>query len=95
MKQKTPEIGAQARAQIAQTLPLAMEKAIDAYHNFIDENDNKKSSEFKNRYAAAKVALSHIEMLIRLSDIVGAMDDETHNQLDVLIAEAKKELGDA
>lgn len=94
MKQKTPEISAQARAQIAQTLPSAMEKAINSYHNFIDENDNEKSTEFKNRYVAAKVALSHIEMLIRLSDMVGAMDDQTQNQLEVLIAEARKELGD-
>ncbi len=92
MKQKTPEIEHHARAQIAQTLPSAMQKAIDAYHNFIDDNDNKKTAEFKNRYTAAKVALSHIEMLIKLSDMVGSMDDETHNQLEALIVEAKREL---
>jgi hypothetical protein len=93
MKQKTPEIGAQARAQIAQNLPSAMEKAINAYHNFIDDDDDKKSTRFKNKHTAAKAALAHIELLIKLGRMVDAMDDDTQDHLEILIAEAKKELG--
>lgn len=93
MKQKTPEIERQARVQIAQTLPLAMEKAINSYHDFVDQESAEEATDFKNRHMAAKAALAHIELLIRLARMVDAGDEVDHAQLDALIAEAKRELG--
>ncbi len=93
MKQKTPEIGAQARAQIVQTLPVAMEKTINSYHDFVDQESAEEATDFKNRHMAAKAALAHIELLIKLAGMVDAVDDSDLSHLDTLIAEAKRELG--
>ena len=92
MKQKTPNIGADARAQIAATLPNAMQKAINDYHSFVDEADEKKADEFKNRQMAAKAGLAHIELLIKLSVLVDTGGDTQSNHIAELLAEAQKEL---
>lgn len=93
MKDKIPEIGAQARAQIAENLPKAIERTVDSYHTFMDtEQTKKQSDEFKSRHAAAKTALAHIELLMKLATMVEAMNEDDLNNIALLIQNAKTEL---
>lgn len=93
MKDKIPEIGAQARAQIAENLPKAIDRALDSYHDFIDAEKTKvKSDEFKSHHAAAKTALAHIELLIKLAAMVDAMNDGDLDHIALIIQNAKTEL---
>lgn len=93
MKQKTPQLGADARAQIAQTLPMAMKKAIASYQDFIDGHaDDTDSNDYKNKQTAAKAGLAHIELLMKLASMVDALDDGEVDDFYNLLADAKKEL---
>lgn len=92
MKQRTPEIGAQTRAQIAESLPQAIEKALDSYHNFIDNPDRKESGQFKDHHTAAKAALAHIELLLKLAAMVDIVEENKANVLCDLIKNARVEL---
>jgi hypothetical protein len=94
MTQKTPEIGKHARAQIAETLPLAIDKAIASYHEFIDNKSSEESSDFKNRHTAAKAALAHIELLMKLAGMVDLDSDERNEHVAVLLQKAKAEFDD-
>lgn len=56
------------RAQIAEFLPTAIAQALDSYHSFMNQgipSDDVK--EFSEGHKAAKVAISHIELLIKLA----------------------------
>jgi 3-dehydroquinate dehydratase len=92
MKQKTPEIGAQARAQIAETLPQALDKAIASYHEFMNEPNGQKSNDFKNHHVACKAALAHIELLLKLAQMVDVEMDDKINHLEDLFKNARAEL---
>jgi hypothetical protein len=93
MMNKTPNLSAEARAQIAQTLPVALEKAIACYQGFIDGHDNDEvSSEYKNKQNAAKAGLAHIELLMKLANMVDALDGGQADNILQLINEAKDEL---
>ena len=93
MKPKTTlNLSAEARTQIAETLPLALEKAITSYQDFIDGISNEKSNDYKNKQTAAKAGLAHIELLMKLAGMVDALDDGQVNNLNELLANAKGEL---
>ncbi len=93
MKQKTLNLSEDARTQIAETLPMAIKKAIDAYQDFINgkpEEDN--SSEYKNKQTAAKAGLAHIELLMKLANMVDSLEDDQKSDLMMLLHDAKNEL---
>jgi len=92
MKQTTPDIGTLARTQIAQTLPEALDKAITSYQDYLDNPDGQEANEFKNRHAAYKAALAHIELILKLSDIVNIENDQVMDSLAELLQNAQKEL---
>ena len=93
MKQKTPEIGARTRGQIAENLPQAIERALESYHEFTNGYQSaEESKEFQSKHAAAKAALAHIELLLKLAALVDGMNDDQANNLSHLMAEARKEL---
>ncbi len=92
MKQKTPEIEVQTRAQIAETLPKALDKAITSYHEFMDDGDADAAGDFKNHHAACKAALAHIELLLKLAEMVDIDADKTFNNLQVMLKNAQNEL---
>lgn len=93
MKQKTPEIGMQTRAQIAETLPKAIERAITSYHVFTGrEASSDESKDFQNQHAAAKAALAHIELLIKLAALLNDENSDEAISVSNIIADAMREL---
>lgn len=63
------------KQQIAVFLPAALKKAIqsyEAYYVAIDHEDNKQFSEYHKN---AKVALAHIELLLKLAKWADVKDD--------------------
>lgn len=93
----TIKIEQQSRAQIAAFLPDAIRMALNSYQKFSHEihGDNEKS--FKDHHTACKVAISHIDLLLKLARWADLPDDvlADRNQQMILvaaIAEAEREL---
>jgi len=62
----------QTRAQVAAFLPRAISKVLESYHSFMKgdvfgEKSNPDTQDFSDAHKAAKVAISHIELLIKLA----------------------------
>ncbi|HNQ92213.1 MAG TPA: hypothetical protein PKI93_04705 [Alphaproteobacteria bacterium] len=56
------------RAQVAEFLPRAISKALQSYHEFMEGTAfGEEAKEFSDAHKAAKVAISHIELLIKLA----------------------------
>jgi hypothetical protein len=73
MSDKTT-IEQQTRQQIAEFLPEAIELAFASYKKFMQDgpkekqsHENSKGTEFIEHHKSAKVAISHIELLIKLA----------------------------
>ncbi len=96
---KTPQLGAETRARIAELLPQALRSSLDSYHEFVTTGiSDQKTKDFSAHHTAAKVALAHIQLLIKLAAIAGlgskneAAADGT-DDLAMLMNLAKIELG--
>ena len=93
MKQKTPDIGSHARAQIAETLPNAIETAVLMYESFMDSNQNADTTkEYKDHVSAAKAGLAHIELLLKLAAMVDVVDENRAETIIDQIQNAQTEL---
>ena len=71
----------ESRRKIAQFLPEALETAIESYHafsKFTAEQDDKKSpaKEFYDHHNACKVAIAHIDLLLKLAKYAHLPDDD-------------------
>ena len=93
MIKKTPDIGADAKAQIAETLPNAIETAILSYQVFMDvQQDAETSKEYKDHQSAAKAGLAHIELLLKLAKMVDVVDENRADTLIEQLSNAQTEL---
>lgn len=88
----------QSRSQIAEFLPESIRKALTSYKNFMEEkNENDTAKVFKEHHLACKVAVSHIDLLLKLARWADlpALDVQNQNDRAVLqaaLCEAEKEL---
>lgn len=105
-----PKIEAQTREAVAAFLPGAIAHALESYRRFSqeelqgaraeDEKDEAKSltaKQFKDHHDACKVAIAHIELLIKLAkwaSLPGEKDTPGihHDQLAQMISNAQKEI---
>ncbi len=83
------------REQIAEFLPKAIELAVKSYKDFMVETVPKK--EFETHHKSAKVAISHIELLIKLAKWADLPDKNVEGDKDAeilagLMATAEAEL---
>ncbi|MAF98072.1 MAG: hypothetical protein CMH26_05490 [Micavibrio sp.] len=87
-----PEIEAKMRDDIAAFLPAAIEVAILSYQRFAEEEASAitalKAKEFKLHHDACKMALAHIELLLKLVSIAGIEPPENIIDLEQIIANA-------
>ena len=96
MSDKTIE--EETRRQIARFLPDAIARALTSYFAFSQENpEEKESKKFAAHHTAAKAAIAHVELLIKLAKWADLPDAtaEDHNRQIVLAAmvqEAENEL---
>ena len=62
----------QSKAEIAKALPCAIKTALASYQRFAADEDIGDAKEFKAHHDACKVAIAHIELLLKLADSVKA-----------------------
>ena len=94
-----PSLEADMRRRIAHILPDAMAKALASYHLFLDEGEQTDPKQFKAHHEACKVAIAHIELLIKLAKWAdlpdpAALEDVSNNMLASLIERAQEEIGE-
>ncbi len=92
-----PKIEVMTRKQIAEFLPKALEAAIVSYQLFSDKSVSEDADKFKKYHGACKVAIAHIELLLKLAKLADLPDDEieSENERDILlglIENGRKEL---
>lgn len=84
---------ASVEERIKDALTYALYKTMSSYQNFLDDSESETPAEFKNRHTACKAALSHIEMLLKLSIMVDDDEDNADiNAMEKLLENAQKEL---
>lgn len=88
-------IEATTRAQIADFLPDAIRLAVESYRNHMTRSDLE--ADFSNHHKAAKVAISHIELLIKLARWADLPDGDARDagdmaHLSALMASAQAEV---
>lgn len=93
----TQKIEEQTRQQIAAFLPDAIALALTSYHRFSRQEPGEGAKEFSAHHSACKVAIAHIELLIKLARWADLPDTHagTHNQqilLAAMMQEAQEEL---
>ncbi len=81
----------QTRAQIADFLPAALHKAIHSYEIYAASIDHKDNESFSEYHKNAKVALAHIELLIKLAAWANVQDENTQRAQAALRSEALAE----
>lgn len=93
----TKKIEDDTRKRIAAFLPDAIARALTSYHEFSKRNTGDDAKKFTEHHSACKVAIAHIELLIKLAKWADLPDAraENHNQqivLAAMIQEAEGEL---
>lgn len=97
-----PHTHPRTRQQLAAFLPAAITKALSGYRELTHMNIERTSSEYKKHQEACKVAVAHINLLIKLAKDVAALSHEgqaTQDNCDdaalqAIIENAQKELKD-
>lgn len=98
-----PNLEARVRDQIKDFLPAALTRALSAYKHFSSQKAENKDDpvDFKKHQEACKVAVAHIQLLIKLAKMVREFEPETNPQqnetneqdmLQTLIENAQAEL---
>lgn len=87
-----------SREQIASFLPDAIALALESYHRFSGQRVPDEAKEFKDHHNACKVAIAHIELLIKLArwadlpDQDAAQNNMEQAMLAAIMQEAQAEL---
>ncbi len=86
-----------SRSQIAGFLPDAIRAALTSYQKFSNKKVSDEEKEFKDHHNACKVAISHIDLLLKLARWADLPDGELADKngqkiLVAAIAEAENEL---
>jgi hypothetical protein len=93
-KTKQPRLDDAARERIAEFFPDALRKALDSYQEFVAGAESLAAEDFKDHHTAAKVAIAHIELLLKLGQWARlAGDGEEEAELyAALLGEAETEV---
>ena len=89
--EKTEEM---TRGQIAAFLPRALATAIASYDLFLGQTDMNDPQKFKAHHDACKVALAHIELLLKLAQWAEVAEDceDPDEKLAALLAAGQAEV---
>ncbi len=94
MTQKTEN---ETKRQIAAFLPDAILRALNSYHLFSQQSVPEEAKEFSAHHNACKIAIAHIELLIKLArwaDLPDPKAGDHNNQIVIsaLMQEAQNEV---
>ncbi len=87
----------ESRAQIALFLPDAIARALTSYHRFAEQSVPDGVKEFSAHHSACKVAIAHVELLLKLArwaDLPDAQADDHNGRMimTALLQEAEAEV---
>lgn len=93
-----PHIHKASREALAHALPDAIKTAIQSYSEFSSQPVPEDPKEFKAHHDACKVAIAHIELLLKLGQLAGApqegkIDDQLIAQIKNSTDEVKQYVG--
>jgi adenosylmethionine-8-amino-7-oxononanoate aminotransferase len=80
-------IKGQSRQEIAAALPRAIKTALASYQRFTAEEEASDAKSFKAHHDACKVAIAHIDLLLKLADWVGAQEAPASGINDALMSQ--------
>ncbi|CAA7619529.1 conserved hypothetical protein [Magnetospirillum sp. LM-5] len=83
------------RAELRRTLPARISAALESYGRFTADEPPADAKGFAAWQAAAKAALAHVEVLVKLARWADGQDggaDPAEPSLDALLAEARASL---
>lgn len=105
-----PKLESGMRERVSKFLPRALETALLSYHEFSEEQatapenteeigKDEKAKNFKAHHDACKVALAHIELLLKLARLAdlpdpNGEDDKARAHMVSLIESAQRELNE-
>jgi hypothetical protein len=87
-----PPVTEAVRERIAKFLPEALHAAIDSYHQFSSTDVPSDTKSFSAHHTAAKVAIAHIELLIKLAAWAHIKPETADAELASWITLAESEL---
>lgn len=70
------------RAEVAQFLPSALKTALKSYRQFMAQDVAQTPKEFGAHHTAGKVALAHVDLLLKLARWAD-LEEEIHKNEDV------------
>jgi hypothetical protein len=91
-KKKGESLEALTRAKIAETLPRAIEHALDSYHEYAFKNAFSDTKGFSAYHSACKAAAAHIELLLKLAQWAQLPRRGQDADLAALMQDAQDEL---
>ena len=86
------------KARIALSLPDVITKALDSYHLFMQRDIEDDPKAFAAHHTAAKVAIAHLELLLKLGRILDAaqgedtLEEEEKTRLEALLLAASADV---
>ena len=88
-----PQIETRTRAQIAEFLPKAIDTALTSYQLFSEQDIPEEAKEFKAHHDACKVAIAHIELLIKLAGWADLPNPDVESKDDQKLLKSLNENG--
>ncbi len=90
----TQTIEGASRAQIAHFLPDAIAAALRSYQTFSEREIISDPKDFKDHHTACKVAIAHVELLLKLARFVDVPEANQNDaaMLSAMMAEAEETL---
>ncbi len=90
-RRQSKKMISQSRDDIAKFLPDALQKAFESYHHFMAQDVPDDAKGFGAHHTAAKVAIAHIELLMKLATLANLTDAKDHPELHDIIQSAQDE----
>lgn len=87
-------IDSKTRRQIADFLPSAISKTLQSYEGFILSEEVGDAKEFTAHHNACKVAISHLELLLKLASWAEIPTSEGDQYLSHILNEAQKRVSE-
>lgn len=91
-KKQGKRLGADMRAKIAESLPHAIDFALQSYRKFYANETYADAKDFSAHHTACKTAIAHIELLLKLASWAKLPDEDTDDELAALLSDAEAEL---